>query len=69
MQSTSVKHSAFTCKDTDGKTYTWSFWRMDNLWYLRDHTGYVRTLERNWRDSLYRIQAIVENHGFTANVS
>ncbi len=69
MTQTTVKHTAFTAKDADSKPYQWSFWRLDGIWYLRDHTGYTRTLERNWRDSVGRVQRILENHGFTADIS
>jgi hypothetical protein len=39
------------------------------LWFLEDYTGYVRTLERNWLDSVPRIRMILENHGMTAEIS
>jgi hypothetical protein len=54
-----------------GHRYSWKFWRdaASQLWFLEDYTGYVRTLERNWLDSVPRIRMILENHGMTAEIS
>lgn len=62
----------FTVTDSEGTTRQWAFYRdgrTPQMWMLRDHTGYLRTLEKTWNDSVVRIQAIAANHGFTTNVS
>ena len=55
--------------DADGKRYRWAFSKDGKYWMLRDHEGYVRTLEENWISSVPRIRAILENYGLTCEVS
>ena len=62
----------FTATDALGNKYRWGFWRDSRnpaTWMLRDHEGYIRTLESNWIDSAARIRAILENYGLTAEVN
>ena len=66
---TDAKKKNFTAKDADGKRYTWKYWRRAGWWMLEDPHGYVRTLEKTWRDSLPHFHLILENHGLTANIS
>jgi len=63
------KATAFTAHDADGKAYRWTFWRDGDYWMLRDYTGYLRTLEHTWIDSVPRIKSILEGHGMTADIS
>lgn len=65
MKSTTILRA----KDASGKVYEWAFGKDGKYWFLRDHTGYIRTLEATWRDSVPRILAIAANHGFAVNVS
>jgi len=64
------KRTRFTATDpnTDEKQ-TWAFFKDGAWWVLRDASGYERTLEKTWRDSVPRILLILDNHGFTANIS
>jgi len=65
-----VKTRSFTAFYSDGSKYSLSFWRDGrNGWMLRDHQGYVRTLENTWHDSVPRIRAVLENYGLTADIS
>ena len=66
------RKNCFTATASDGTKFTWRFWydsRTPAAWMLQDHEGYVRTLERTWRDSVPRIQATVANYGLTAEVN
>jgi hypothetical protein len=49
----------------------WAFGRSakSGVWFLRDHDGYIRTLDRTWIDSAPMIQRTVENYGFTCTVN
>lgn len=58
----------FIVKDSTGKEYRWTFWR-DGYWFLQDYTGYTRTLERNWVDSVSRIHSILDGHGMTSKIN
>jgi hypothetical protein len=64
------KKKCFTATKA-GHRYSWKFWRdpVLGLWFLQDYTGYTRTLESRWADSVLRIRVILENHGMTAEVS
>lgn len=66
-----TKRTAFHATDSNGKRYTWAFWRdpLRNLWVLREHEGYGRNLESRWIDSVPRIQTILGNYGLTAEVN
>jgi hypothetical protein len=65
-----MKHT-LKSHDATGKLFMWSFRYSATLrlWLLTDHTGYERTLERAWTDSVPRIRSILANHGLEANVS
>lgn len=58
-----------TMCDAGGKAHTWRYWKEGQFWMLEAPDGYKRTLEKTWRDSVPRIQAIAENHGLTVVVS
>ena len=71
-----IKKTRFTCKDADGHTYVWSFWKeshayryKDRRWMMQDHEGYVRVFELTWIDSLPRMLLTIENYGFTSSLS
>jgi len=69
--------------DTDGAVYWWTCWRERgctwiragrkpvkcDFWQLRDHDGYVRSLEHNWLNSVPMIRQLAENYGFQTTVS
>lgn len=55
-----------------GERFKWAFWRDPRKpahWMLRDHEGYVRTLEPTWADSVPRIRLIADNYGCDCNIS
>lgn len=55
-------------KDEAGAVYRWRVSRdvrSPAAWMLEDHSGYQRTLESNWLDSVPRIRLIAENHNFS----
>lgn len=63
-----AKAIALHLKDDDGKQVSWSFYRdcrKPAAWMLRDHTGYLRTLEATYAESVPRVRVIAYNHGFT----
>lgn len=70
-----MKISTFQAKDASGAPFRWAFWRDDGhgkyagYWMLRDHEGYVRTLESSWLDSVPKIRLILSNYGFYAEIS
>ena len=70
-----MKISTFQAKDSSGTSFRWAFWRDGGhgknagYWMIRDHEGYVRTLERRWLDSVPRIRLILSNYGLHAEIS
>lgn len=67
-----MKKSTLTVCDSEGRKYTWKFWRDERspaTWMLQTHDGYTRTLERTWRESASRIIALLYNYGVYAEIS
>ena len=53
----------------DGSKYLWAFRKDGKYWVLRDYTGYERTLEKTWRDSVPIIHTILDNYGMHAIIN
>jgi hypothetical protein len=67
------KVTTFTAKGfgaNEGKSFKWAFYRdTTGYWMLRDHTGYERTMEKTWIDTVPKIKMILGNHDMTADIS
>lgn len=62
------KAIALHLKDDSGRRVLWSLYRdcrKPSLWMLRDHAGYLRTLEATYAESVPRVRMIADNHGYT----
>jgi hypothetical protein len=64
-----MKTTNFKATYIDGTKYTWSFYRDGKYWYLKDYTGYVRTLEKTWADSVPIIHTILGNYNMDTKLS
>jgi hypothetical protein len=65
-----MKWTRFTAKyRKDDSKHLWAFGKDGQYWTLRDHTGYERTLEKTWADSVPMIHLILENHGMFSEIS
>ena len=65
-----VAWKSFKASDATGFVM-WAFGRSrkSGVWFLRDHDGYIRTLESTWIDSAPMIRQVAENYGFTCAVN
>lgn len=52
-----------------GEKLKWAFRKEGLYWFLKDHEDYIRTLEKNWIDSVPRIQDIASNYGVECRIS
>jgi hypothetical protein len=69
MKEFNIKKKNFTATHGDGTKHVWKFFRDGGYWYLEDYTGYVRTMEKTWIDSLPKMRLCVENHGMEFTLS
>ena len=61
--------TGFTVRDAKQKPYRWYFMHVKGEWFLEDSTGYRRWVGFTWPDALARIRTVVDNHGFTCELS
>ena len=64
-----MKWTRFSARYKDGSKSVWSFRKDGKYWMLKDYTGYERTLEKTWFDSVPMIHLILENHGMSAAIN
>ena len=48
-----------------GKRHTWKAYRDGQYWLLEDHDGTLRTCEKNWIDSIPKIELTARNYDFS----
>jgi len=69
-----MKKTTFTATYTgegsdNGKKFRWSFFKDGEEWILEDYEGYIRTLEKTWRDSVPVIHQILAGYRMEAEIS
>ena len=62
-------HPSLNLPDAE-KRFRWTYWKETNgFWMLKDPEGYVRTIEKTWKDSVPKIRTVLNNHAMEAEIS